>query len=160
MADLPFMAGELQQPVSLVVDKIILRLYKQEGIFMKVNHIALYVNDLEKMRAFYVKYFDAKSNKMYHNPNTGLKTYFLEFINGCRVEIMTKGNLNNIEKDLNNTGYIHLAFSVGSKDKVNELTGLLEDDGYEIISQPRTTGDGYYESCIIDPENNQIEIVE
>ena len=106
---------------------------------MKINHVALYVNDLEKMKAFYEKYFNAKSNKMYHNRNTGLKTYFLEFDNECRIEIMT---------------------SVGSKDKVNELTRQLENDGYKIISQPRITGDGYYESCIIDPENNQIEIVE
>jgi len=127
---------------------------------MKINHIALYVNDLEKMKTFYGKYFDAKSNKMYHNQKTGLKTYFLEFNNGCRLEIMTKDKLNNNKKELNDTGYIHIAFSVGSKDKVNELTKRLENDGYEIISQPRMTGDGYYESCIIDPENNQIEITE
>ena len=127
---------------------------------MKINHIALYVNDLEKMKAFYEKYFNAKSNKMYHNQNTGLKTYFLEFDNGCRMEIMTRENLNSIKKEANNTGYIHLAFSVGSKDKVNELTKQLENDGYKITSPPRTTGDGYYESCFFDPENNQIEIVE
>lgn len=127
---------------------------------MGINHIALYVNDLERMRTFYEKYFDAKSNKMYHNQKTGLKTYFLEFNNGCRLEIMTKDNLTNSKKELNDTGYIHIAFSVGGKDKVNELTKRLENDGYEIISQPRMTGDGYYESCIIDPENNQIEIIE
>jgi lactoylglutathione lyase len=127
---------------------------------MNINHIALYVNDLEKMKVFYEKYFDAKSNEMYHNQNTGLKTYFLEFSNECRIEIMTKGNLNNIKKEPNNTGYIHLAFSVGSKDKVNDLTQQLENEGYKIISRPRITGDGYYESCIVDPEDNQIEIVE
>ena len=127
---------------------------------MKINHIALYVNDLEKMKEFYEKHFNAKSNKMYHNQNTGLKTYFLEFDNECRIEIMTRENLNNIKKEANNTGYIHLAFSVGSKDTVNELTKQLENDGYKIISRPRITGDGYYESCIFDPENNQIEIVE
>ena len=127
---------------------------------IRINHIALYVNDLEKTKAFYEKYFDAKPNKMYHNQNTGLKSFFLEFNDECRIEIMSKENLNNIEKKPNNTGYIHIAFSVGSKDKVNELTRQLENDGYTIISQPRITGDGYYESCIIDPENNQIEIVE
>jgi lactoylglutathione lyase len=73
---------------------------------------------------------------------------------------MTRENLNNIKKEANNTGYIHLAFSVGGKDKVDELTGQLENDGYKITSRPRITGDGYYESCVIDPENNQIEIVE
>jgi lactoylglutathione lyase len=127
---------------------------------MKINHIALYVNDLEKMKSFYEKYFNAKANKMYHNPKTGLKTYFLEFNDSCRIEIMSKENLNNITKEPNNTGYIHVAFSAGNKNKVDELTKLLENDGYKIISKPRTTGDGYYESCIADPENNQIEIVE
>jgi lactoylglutathione lyase len=127
---------------------------------MKINHIALYVNDLEKMKAFYEKYFDAKSNTMYHNPNTGLKTCFLEFNNGCRIEIMTRENLNDIKKEINNTGYIHIAFSVGSKGTVDELTKQLENDGYKVISRPRTTGDGYYESCVADPEDNLIEIVE
>ncbi len=126
---------------------------------MKINHIALYVNDLEKMKSFYEKYFDAKSNKMYHNQTTGLKTYFLEFNDGCRIEIMTKPNLNVITKELNNSGYIHVAFSVGSKEKVDELTNELEIDGCKIISKPRKTGDGYYESCVLDPEGNQIEIV-
>jgi len=126
---------------------------------IKLNHIALYVNDLEGMKSFYEKYFDAKSNEMYHNPKTGLKTYFLEFGNGCRIEIMTKDNLTNTIKEINNTGYIHIAFSAGSKDKVDELTKLLENDGYKVLSYPRTTGDGYYESCVLDPENNQIEIV-
>ena len=69
-------------------------------------------------------------------------------------------NLNNIIKEINNMGYIHVAFSVGGKNRVDELTKQLEKDGYKIISQPRITGDGYYESCINDPENNQIEIIE
>jgi len=126
----------------------------------KINHIALYVNDLERMRLFYEKYFNAKANEMYHNPKTSLKTYFLEFEGSCRIEIMTRENLNNVAKELNDVGYIHIAFSVGSKDRVDELTELLENDGYKIISKPRTTGDGYYESCIFDPEGNQVEIVE
>jgi lactoylglutathione lyase len=127
---------------------------------MRINHIALYVNNLENMKSFYEKYFNAKPNKMYHNQKTGLKTYFLEFNGECRIEIMTKEKLNDTIKDINNTGYIHVALSVGSKDKVDEITKQLELDGYKVISQPRITGDGYYESCIIDPENNQIEIVE
>jgi lactoylglutathione lyase len=106
---------------------------------IKLNHIALYVNNLEKMRLFYEMYFNAKASKIYHNPKTGLKTYFLEFSDSCRIEIMTKDNLSNIAKELNNVGYIHIAFSVGSKDKVDELTKSLESDGYKIISNPRTT---------------------
>jgi len=127
---------------------------------MKINHIALYVSDLERMKLFYERYFNAKANTMYHNPKTGLKTYFLEFGGSCRVEIMSKENLNTIVKEVNNTGYIHIAFSVGGKAKVDEVTKLLENDGYKVLSKPRTTGDGYYESCILDPEDNQIEIVE
>jgi lactoylglutathione lyase len=76
------------------------------------------------------------------------------------MEIMTQENLNNTARNITNTGYTHVAFSVGSKEKVDELTKLLESAGYRILSQPRTTGDGYYESCVLDPENNQIEIVE
>jgi lactoylglutathione lyase len=127
---------------------------------MKIDHIALYVTDIEKIRTFYEKYFYAKSSKIYHNQKTGLKTYFLEFNEGCRIEIMTKESLNTITKELNNIGYIHIAFNVGNKNKVDELTKELENDGYKIISMPRITGDGYYESCVLDPENNQIEIVE
>ena len=127
---------------------------------MKINHISVFVNDLENIKSFYEKYFNAKSNKQYYNPRTGLKTYFLSFDNNCRLEIMTKEQLNSIEKNPNNTGFIHIAFSVGNRDKVDELTKRLEDDGYKVISQPRMTGDGYYESCVYDPENNQIEIVE
>jgi len=126
---------------------------------MKLNHIALYVNDLEKMKSFYETYFNGKANKMYHNPKTGLKTYFLEFEGSGRIEIMNKENLNSVAKELNNVGYIHVAFSVGSKDKVDELTKSLENDGYKVISKPRTTGDGYYESCVLDPEGNQVEII-
>jgi lactoylglutathione lyase len=127
---------------------------------MRISHIALYVDDLENMKSFYEKYFDAKSNKMYHNQKTSLKTYLLKFDNGSSLEIMTREKLNKINKELNNIGYIHIAFSVGCKDNVNKLTRQLENDGYKIISQPRITGDGYYESCVLDPENNQIEIVE
>jgi len=126
---------------------------------MKIDHIALYVTDLEKMKTFYEKYFQAQSNQMYHNPKTGLKTYFLKFENACRIELMTKENLNDIPKEINSLGYIHLAFQVGTKEKVDALTKQLENDGYQIASMPRITGDGYYESCVLDPENNQIEII-
>ena len=127
---------------------------------MIINHIALYVNDLEKMKKFYEEFFNGKSNEMYHNKNTGLKTYFLSFENGARLEIMTRPDMTENQKELTKLGYIHLAFSVESKEKVDTLTDKLKNAGYKVISEPRTTGDGYYESCILDPENNQIEIVE
>ncbi len=127
---------------------------------MNINHIAMYVRDLEKMKSFYEKYFSAKSNGGYHNPKTGLKTYFLTFANSeCRLEIMAKEGLADAPREFNHAGYIHLAFGAGSKEKVDALTRQLEGDGYQVISGPRTTGDGYYESCFLDPENNQIEVV-
>ncbi|MCR5623337.1 MAG: VOC family protein [Treponema sp.] len=125
---------------------------------MKIEHIALYVTDLEKCRNFFVKYFNGKSNGGYHNRTTGFRSYFISFDDGSRLEIMSKPNLSDDAKELNRTGYIHLAFSVGSKEKVDELTARLKNDGYEVLSDPRTTGDGYYESCILGIENNQIEI--
>lgn len=125
---------------------------------MKIEHIALYVNDLEKCRDFFVKYFNGKSNDGYHNMATGFRSYFISFDDGSRLEIMTKPNLSDDTKELNRTGYIHLAFSVGSKERVDELTNSLKNDGYEVLSGPRITGDGYYESCILGIENNQIEI--
>jgi len=125
---------------------------------MKIEHIAMYVKELEKARDFFVKYFDAKSNDGYHNTSTDFKSYFLTFEDGPRLEIMTKPDMKNMEKEISRTGYIHIAFSVGTKEKVDELSERLKSDGYEVISGPRTTGDGYYESCVIGIEGNQIEI--
>lgn len=125
---------------------------------MRIEHVAMYVNDLEKTKSFFSSYFGAKSNKMYHNVNTGFKSYFLTFDDGARLEIMNKPVMENCNSTLTRTGFIHIAFSVGSKEKVNELTLQLKKDGYEIMSGPRTTGDGYYESCVIGIEGNQIEI--
>lgn len=127
---------------------------------MLINHIALYTNDLERMRSFYMKYFKAASNEGYHNPNTGLRTYFLTFEDHTRLEIMNRPNLKQITPTSLQTGYIHLAFSAGSKEAVDTLTMTLEKDGFTVFSKPRTTGDGFYESCVSDPDGNQIEIVE
>ncbi|EID84730.1 Lactoylglutathione lyase [Treponema sp. JC4] len=127
---------------------------------MKIEHIALYVNDLEKARDFFVKYLGGKSNNGYHNPKTDFRSYFISFEDGARLEVMTKPGLVDDEKHLNRTGYAHVAFSLGSKEKVDSLTARLKADGYEVVSGPRTTGDGYYESCIVAVEGNQIEITE
>lgn len=125
---------------------------------MKIEHIAMYVNDLEKTREFFIKYLDAKSNAGYHNSKTDFRSYFLSFDDGARLEIMKKPQMDDTPKSLSRTGYAHIAFSVGSREKVDELTRKLKNDGYEVVSGPRTTGDGYYESCIVAIENNQIEI--
>ncbi|MBQ7628714.1 MAG: VOC family protein [Selenomonadaceae bacterium] len=127
---------------------------------MKIEHVAMYVNDLESMKNFFIKYFGAKSNDGYHNPAKKFRSYFLTFDGETRLEIMNKAEMVDAEKNLTRTGFIHIAFSVGSKEKVDALTAQLKADGYEVISGPRTTGDGYYESCIVDIEGNQIEITE
>ena len=125
---------------------------------MKIEHIALYANDLEGARKFFMKYLGAQSNDGYHNPRTNFRSYFLSFDDGARLEIMNKPEMTDRPKDLVRTGYAHIAVSVGSKEKVDALTAQLKSDGYEIVSGPRTTGDGYYESCIVAIEGNQIEI--
>ena len=125
---------------------------------MKIEHVALYVNDLEAAKNFFIKYFGAVSNDGYCNKSTGFCSYFLEFDGGARLEIMCKPEMCDRPKDLTRTGYAHVAISAGSAEKVDSLTAKLKSDGYEVISGPRTTGDGYYESCIVAIENNQIEI--
>lgn len=125
---------------------------------MKIEHIAMYVNDLEATKNFFVKYLHAVPNDGYHNTKTNLRSYFLSFDDGARLEIMTRPVMEDCKKTLARTGFIHIAFSVGSKEKVDELTAQLKTDGFEVVSGPRTTGDGYYESCIIGIEGNQIEI--
>ena len=125
---------------------------------MRKEHIAMYVNELEAARDFFVTYLGGKSNDGYHNRNTDFRSYFISFGDGARLELMTKPELTDQEKSLNRTGYAHIAFSVGSKEKVDSLTAVLKDAGYAVISGPRTTGDGYYESCIVVIEGNQIEI--
>lgn len=127
---------------------------------MRIEHIAMYVNNLEETRDFFVKYFDATSNDGYHNKTTNFRSYFLCFDDGARLEIMNKPQMEDVDKTLTHTGYVHIAFSLGSKQAVDELTDRLRNDGYEVVSGPRTTGDGYYESCVVGIEGNQIEITE
>lgn len=127
---------------------------------MKLDHIAMFVMDLEEARHFFTRYFDATANEMYHNPRTGLKTYFLTFSSGSRLEIMQRPDVEASEFSAARQGYIHIAFSVGSKEKVDALTRQLQADGYEVLSGPRTTGDGYYESSVRGLEGNIIEITE
>ena len=151
---------------------------------MKIDHVALFCRDLEAMRQFFLDYFEAVSNEQYHNPRTGLRTYILSFPNGgARLELMkqreqseacfdsaesrqksTEGQVmsrpDTIEADPSkpHIGFIHVSFAVGSKEAVDAKTVELRDAGYQVVSGPRTTGDGYYESCILGPEGIQIEI--
>ncbi len=124
---------------------------------MRIEHIALWVKDLEKMKEFYSLYFKAQASEKYYNPLKQFSSYFLSFEDGARLEIMNKPGLESSLQPMI-SGWAHIAFSAGSKEAVDNLTDRLKSEGYTILGEPRTTGDGYYESVILDPEGNQIEI--
>lgn len=125
-----------------------------------IEHIAIWVSDLERMKDFYSHYFQAVSGERYHNPGKDFYSYFLSFTDGCRLELMAKPDVPDNANDIHRQykGLIHFAISVGSNAQVDQLTERLRSDGYAVIGEPRTTGDGYYESVVLDPENNRIEI--
>ena len=127
---------------------------------MKIEHIAIWVRDLERMKAFYETYFEGKSNELYHNPKKQFSSYFISFSQGCRLELMHSPAFLPIlsEMDKETIGLAHFAISVGTRERVDKLTAKLKVDGYTVVGLPRTTGDGYYESVVLDPENNRIEI--
>lgn len=127
---------------------------------MHIEHLAIWCQDLEKMRKFYCRYFGATAGNRYHNPDKQFSSYFLRFEKGPRLELMQMpdipGSLNDAIKQF--TGLVHFALSVGSMENVDALTEQLSIDGYRVVGLPRTTGDGYYESVVLDPEDNRIEI--
>lgn len=127
---------------------------------MRIEHAAIYVNDIEAEKMFFTRYFGASAGEMYHNKNTGFSSYFLSFDGGARLELMTAPELQDMDKPGLRTGFAHLAFSIGSCKEVDALTEQLRADGYAVVSGPRVTGDGYYESCILDAEGNRIEMTE
>ena len=128
---------------------------------MRIDHAALFCRDLEQLRQFFINYFDARSNEQYHNSRTGLRTYILSFTEGStRLELMQRPDVLDADPSQPAIGYVHLSFAVGSKKGVDLLTRRLAADGYTVTSGPRTTGDGYYESCILGPEGIQIEVTE
>ena len=127
---------------------------------MQIEHLALWVHDLELMKAFYLTYFDTTAGEKYTNLTNQFVSYFIYFGQGkTRLELMTRPD---IQTGVGQRGFAmglaHFAISVGQKEKVNTLTERLRKDNYTIFKEPRTTGDGYYESVILDPEGNYIEI--
>jgi lactoylglutathione lyase len=124
---------------------------------MRIDHIALFCRDIEAMKNFFVKYFDAMPGNDHLSKRTGETNCFLAFTDGgSRLELIT---FHNTPMDLPNS-FAHISISVGSKEKVDLITKQLDNDGYQLLSGPRTTGDGYYESCIVGLENIKIEITE
>ena len=127
---------------------------------MRIEHLAIWTKDLERLKAFYIKYFGATAGEKYENKNKQFESYFLAFESGARLELMYRPD---IPESLNDPvrqffGLIHVAFSVGSKAQVDALTARLKQDGYPVLDGPRQTGDGYYESCVLDADGNRLEI--
>jgi len=128
---------------------------------MKIEHIAVWTKDIEGMKSFYESVFGAIANEKYVNPKKNFESYFLKFGDGSRLEIMTVPDV--LERDSSafpnvHAGYAHIAISVGSHKEVDSLTASIKAQGFQVISEPRYTGDGYYESVILDPDGNSIEI--
>lgn len=128
---------------------------------MRINHIAIWTSDIEQMRRFYMHYFKFTSGEKYINAKRGFTSYFLSSDEGgASIELMHMPDKSGPESRDDMLGLAHLAISVGSKENVNSLTARLRNDGCVILSEPRTTGDGCYESAVTDPEGNRIEITE
>ncbi len=124
-----------------------------------ITHVAVYAKDLEKSKEYYTKFFGGISNQKYTN-SKGFSSYFISFSSGIRLELMAHVELEDREPKDKVNGWSHIAFSVGSKENVIKLTEMIVADGYILYSPPRETGDGYYESCVADPDGNRVEITE
>jgi lactoylglutathione lyase len=127
---------------------------------MNIEHVAVWTKNLEALKDFYVEFFGGTPNSKYTNPKTGFESYFLTFDSGTRLELMSMPSVavNPNDPEEPYTGYAHSAFSVGSRENVDALTKRLREQGYRVVSLPRETGDGYYESCVLDPDGNRVEI--
>ena len=123
-----------------------------------VHHVAVWVEELERVRAFYVGALGGESGPQYHNPRTGFRSYFVSFGPGARIELMSRADVVPVDRGAAATGYAHVSLSVGSREAVDALVAALEAASVVIDSRPRQTGDGYYEAVVLDPEGNRIEI--
>jgi len=128
---------------------------------MRIEHVALWTCDLERSRAFYVTYLGGTANDKYTNPRTGFESYFLHFDDGARLELMQMPGIveSAHSSEQQSLGWIHVAFEVGDRSAVDALTERLRVDGFRVASAPRVTGDGYYESVVLDPDGNRVELV-
>lgn len=126
---------------------------------MRIHHIAIWTFRLEEMKEFYTRYFGGISNEKYVNPAKGFESYFISFEGGTDLELMSRTNVQNLPIEEDRLGLTHFAFSFDSKEAVLEQTELFRSAGYKIVGEPRTSGDGYFESVVLDPDGNRIECV-
>lgn len=127
---------------------------------IKIEHVAYWVEDLERIKAFYKTFFKASSGELYENKKKGFRSYFLTLGEGARIEIMQRADILDNDNKGHALGLAHIALSLGSKSNVDKLTDDMEKAGIKVVGMPRTTGDGYYESVVADPEGNLIELTE
>ena len=127
---------------------------------MYIKHVAIWSKDIDKLRIFYETYFGAEAGKKYVNPANQFESYFLNFAGVASLELMQKPGISELpgEGNMQFAGFSHLAISAGSKEQVDSLTVRLEKDCFQVVSKPRKTGDGCYESCVLDPDGNRVEI--
>ena len=126
---------------------------------MKIDHVAMYVNDLDAVKNFFVKYFNAVAGSKYSNFRNDFSNYFLKFEDGSRLEIMTRNSAVDADKVRYRTGFHHISISVGDRNDVDDLLKKFDSDGVIVVSGARTTGDGYYAAVVVDPEGNEVEII-
>lgn len=125
---------------------------------MAITHAAIYTQDLEKLRDFYCRWFGGTAGRKYENPIKGFSSYFISFGPGARLELMNSRNVKETVRREFTAGYAHLAFSTESEEDVENLTARMREAGITVVSAPRKTGDGFFESCVLDPDGNRVEI--
>lgn len=126
---------------------------------MRIHHIAIWTFRLEEMKEFYIRYFQGTSNEKYVNPKKGFESYFIRFDDGAELELMSRADVQNVPIEENRRGLTHFAFLIDSKEEVLRLTEELRAKGHTVAGEPRTSGDGYFESVVLDPDGNRVECV-
>ena len=127
---------------------------------MRIHHLAIWTHDLERLKDFYQTFFAVRVGPPYHNSTKGFRSYFIDFGEGAKIELMQMPGIPATKDDplAQATGLTHIAISVGSEAEVDRMTTQLEEAGYTVAGRPRWTGDGYYESVVLDPDGNRLEI--
>ena len=147
--DLPMI---LANSVTICLAGTIMFFIIRKKMNRRIEHIGIYTRDIDGMKNFYTEVFNARAGKLYVNQKNEFSSYFIYFNSGCRLELMHHSGFTN------KSGWGHISLSVGSREEVNNITEKIRQNGFEVFKEPRITGDGYYESVIVDPEGNKIEI--